>query len=104
MRDSNESLESNPASEKLTSSNDENQPSLLDLVPNYEKSWIHVPHLFKLNLAVLVIILSSTTSGYDASMLNGLQAVPKWSRDMGSPQGAVLGAMSNGELYNLYIN
>ena len=40
--------------------------------------------------------LSSTSSGYDGSMLNGLQIIGNWKDDMSHPTGAILGALSNG--------
>ncbi len=103
MSDSNESIPSHP--EKAIA---KPHQSLFDYMPNYDKPWYRVPHLLKLNLTLIVIMVSSTTSGYDSSMLNGLQSVAKWSNDMGKPQGAVLGAMSNGKFiffkFKYYMN
>ncbi len=75
------------------SENNGNSSSLFDLIPKYEKSWIHVPHLLRLNFAILVIFFSATTNGYDSSMLNGLQSLMKWYVDIGTPKAPAMGVL-----------
>ncbi|GLI80217.1 hypothetical protein PoHVEF18_008569 [Penicillium ochrochloron] len=60
-----------------------------------EKSWWRVPHLIKLNLLLLVPFLTSYVGGFDGSMLNGIQTVPKWQEDFNHPHGSLLGLMVN---------
>ncbi len=50
----------------------------VDVVPDYGKPWWKVPHLLRLNLCLLVPLLSSYVSGFDGSMMNGMQGVPSW--------------------------
>lgn len=80
------------------------ETSLFDLVPQYDKYWFKIPHLLRLNLCLLVIILSNASLGFDFSMLNGLQSVNKWMDDMGNPSGAVLGALSNGIYFGYFLS
>lgn len=61
-------------------------PQAVEDVNDYvytEGHWWQKGHLFKLNVAVFLITLSSTNNGYDGSMLNGLQSLPIWHEDMG---------------------
>lgn len=54
-------------------------PSKLhDVVPDLGKPWYKVPHLLKLNVLLLVPLVTSYLTGFDGSMMNGLQAVPVW--------------------------
>lgn len=39
--------------------------ALARVLPSYGKSWYRVPHLLKLNLVLLVPLLSSAVAGYD---------------------------------------
>ncbi|CAN6646957.1 hexose transporter Hxt11p [Trichomonascus vanleenenianus] len=68
-------------------------------LPDYGRPWYRVKHLLVLNLLLFIPMLSSTTNGYDGSMLNGLQSLPDWQSFFGSPQGAVLGALANGTTF-----
>jgi sugar porter (SP) family MFS transporter len=56
-----------------------------------------------LNLLLLVPLLSSTTGGYDGSMLNGLQALPQWGVYFGSPKGDTLGALASGVTFGWFL-
>lgn len=67
------------------------------------KSWWKVSYLRNLNLAIFIATLSSTTFGYDGSMLNGLQSLKIWYEKMGSPNGAILGALSNGTTFGMVL-
>lgn len=72
------------------------------------KRWWKTPHLLNLNFQIFVITLTSTTIGYDSSMLNGLQSLPEWQEKMGHPQGAILGALTSslvlgGVVASLYV-
>lgn len=46
--------------------------ALAKVLPQYGKPWYRVPHLLKLNLILLVPLLSSAVAGYDGmKMLAG---------------------------------
>ncbi|KAH8601507.1 glucose transporter HXT1 [Bisporella sp. PMI_857] len=57
-----------------------------DSVPWYKK-----PHLLRLNLMVVSLVMFSSANGYDGSLMNGLQALPQWREFMDNPKGAWLG-------------
>lgn len=66
---------------------------LEDVEPRYEKSWLFVPHLLKLNLLILVPLSASCLNGFDGGILNGFQSMETWTSYMGNPAGAILGAL-----------
>lgn len=68
--------------------------ALAKVLPSYGKRWYRVPHLLKLNLILLVPLLSSATAGYDGSMMNGLQATDSWKAYFGHPAGSRLGVVN----------
>jgi MFS family permease len=78
--------------------------TLKDVTPKLEKIWIKYPRLVQLNLLLLCAFLSQTATGYDGSMLNGMQALPQWEADFGSPSGGRLGAMVNGIVFGVLIS
>ncbi|KAG8672723.1 hypothetical protein FPOAC2_06126 [Fusarium poae] len=51
---------------------------LAAVLPDDQRPWWRVPHLLKLNLLLLVPLVSSGDIGYDGSMMNGLQTLPQW--------------------------
>lgn len=67
-----------------------------DLLTPLEKPWYKYKHLLRLNCALSIPMLTSATSGYDGSLLNGLQSLTVFMHTMGDPTGAVLGALANG--------
>lgn len=70
--------------------------TLQDVLPKRDKMWWNYPKLLKLNLLLLCAIISSVTNGYDQSMLNGLQIIPRWRKYFGNPTGQRLGTITNG--------
>ncbi|KAI8943380.1 hypothetical protein NX059_001395 [Plenodomus lindquistii] len=68
--------------------------ALAEVLPQTNKPWYRVPYLLRLNLLLLMPLMSSAVAGYDGSLMNGLQALPSWKRDFGNPQGHVLGAVN----------
>ncbi|PNS14603.1 High-affinity glucose transporter [Sphaceloma murrayae] len=68
--------------------------ALAAVLPQDSRSWWNVPNLRKLNLILLVPFLSSSVTGYDGSLMNGLQALPAWKRAFGNPQGYALGGVN----------
>jgi hypothetical protein len=67
------------------------------------KHWWQYPELVKLNLGLFSALLAWATTGFDGSMMNGLQAVPSWTTYFDHPAGARLGTMSNGFAYGNLI-
>lgn len=72
---------------------------LFDVLPKDDLPWYKKRHLLLLNLAMVVPYLSSTTNGYDGSMLNGLQSMDQWQDFFGKPTGYRLGSLSNGVIF-----
>ncbi|KAK6465612.1 putative hexose transporter [Scheffersomyces coipomensis] len=75
-------------------------------VDNYlylEKSWWNYSHFRWLHFYVFLITLTSTSNGYDGSMLNGFQSLETWNKHMGYPEGSILGALSNGTTFGSII-
>ncbi|KAM0275058.1 hypothetical protein ACHAQH_007619 [Verticillium albo-atrum] len=68
---------------------------LASVLPIDAKPWYRTPHLVKLNLLIMIPLISSASIGYDGSMMNGLQSLPQWRRFFGNPEGAILGAMNS---------
>ncbi|KFY85579.1 hypothetical protein V500_08297 [Pseudogymnoascus sp. VKM F-4518 (FW-2643)] len=60
-------------------------------LPEDERPWYKVPHLINLNLIILSLLMYSGTTGYDGSMMNGLQTFQQWQAFMDHPTGAWLG-------------
>lgn len=69
---------------------------LKDVIPDDRLPWYRDTTLWKLNLLLLCALLTQTATGFDASMLNGMQSLPQWRRFFGQPEGTRLGAMNFG--------
>lgn len=76
---------------KLTPVSDIVGPVIAEALPVYDKPWFKVPHLLKLNLLLVIPLLSSATAGYDGSLMNGLQSMETWRDYFGHPHGTMLG-------------
>jgi sugar porter (SP) family MFS transporter len=70
-----------------------------DILPVDTEPWYKKRHLLILNLMMIVPYMSSTTNGYDGSMLNGLQSMTQWESFFDSPEGTRLGSLSNGVIF-----
>ncbi|KAH8806007.1 general substrate transporter [Xylogone sp. PMI_703] len=70
--------------------------ALRDVIPKRTKPWWRDWTLLKLNTLLLCALLTQITSGYDGSMLNGMQSLPQWQKYFGRPTGTRLGAMTFG--------
>lgn len=66
------------------------------------RPWYKVGYLRKLVFAIFLVTLTSTNNGYDGSMLNGLQSLSHWQKEMGHPNGARLGHLSNGTNFGIF--
>lgn len=79
------------------------QWNLRDVLPHDGIPWYRKRHLLLLNLCMVVPYLSSTTNGYDGSMLNGLQSMSQWQAFFHLPTGARLGSLSNGVIFGTIL-
>jgi len=43
---------------------------------------------------ILASLITSSTNGYDGSMMNGLQSLPQWEGDFNNPSGSKLGLLN----------
>ncbi|CAG5150012.1 uncharacterized protein ALTATR162_LOCUS2519 [Alternaria atra] len=66
---------------------------LLVVLPD-SKPWYTKSHLIKLHFCILSLSLFSSANGYDGSLMNGLQALPRWDSFMETPAGAWLGFLN----------
>ncbi|SPN99268.1 related to hexose transporter protein [Cephalotrichum gorgonifer] len=89
---------SNPEESQLPSSGDDDFQGLClaDVIPTNRAPWYRDGTLWKLNLLLLCGLLTQTATGFDASMLNGMQSLPQWQEFFGKPMGTRLGAMTFG--------
>ncbi|KAJ5634257.1 general substrate transporter [Penicillium herquei] len=66
---------------------------LSDHLPDTGRYWFQQPHLRRLNLILLVPLLSSSVFGYDGSLMNALQSLQQWQEYFGNPSGSLLGTI-----------
>ncbi|KAJ5817207.1 hypothetical protein N7447_009440 [Penicillium robsamsonii] len=64
---------------------------LTSSLPQNTKSWWKTTHLIHLNSLIASLILFSGTLGYDISLMNSLQSLPRWQTFMAHPAGIKLG-------------
>jgi hypothetical protein len=76
--------------------NNNSELKVQDVVPKRAKMWWHYPFLVKLNILLLAGTFANIVSGYDGSMMNGLQSLPSWQNYFDKRSGQRLGTMSNG--------
>lgn len=69
------------------------------VLPQDAPPWYKQRHLIILNLLIIIPYFSSTTNGYDGSMLNGLQSMSQWQNFFNTPTGSRLGSLSNGVVF-----
>ncbi|EIN08369.1 hexose transporter [Punctularia strigosozonata HHB-11173 SS5] len=55
------------------------------------KKWYRNKRLVLLNAWIFLMLLTSSTNGYDGSMMNGLQSLDQWRGYFHNPQGGTLG-------------
>ncbi|KAH8891228.1 general substrate transporter [Thozetella sp. PMI_491] len=67
---------------------------MAQVLPQRTRSWVFEPHLLGLNLRLLVILMCASTLGFDATMMNGLQALPTWRNFFDNPSPALLGTIN----------
>ncbi|KAH8175653.1 sugar transporter domain-containing protein [Sarocladium implicatum] len=69
-------------------------PNLVSVLPHNAPRWYKQSSLLRLNLILLVPLLSSATIGFDGAMMNGLQTLPQWRNYFNSPNASLLGLMN----------
>ncbi|KAF9557487.1 hexose transporter [Agrocybe pediades] len=55
------------------------------------KVWYKNRRMLMLNACICLLLITSSTNGYDGSMMNGLQSVSAWEKEFNSPTGGTLG-------------
>ncbi|KAI5123250.1 hypothetical protein M0805_001339 [Coniferiporia weirii] len=63
---------------------------LLDPNRKFHNNW----RLICLNSWILLFLITSSTNGYDGSMMNGLQSLTQWENDFNHPTGGMLGLLN----------
>ncbi|KAF8192364.1 hexose transporter [Mycena galopus ATCC 62051] len=58
------------------------------------RTWYNNRRLITLNAWIALLLLTSTASGYDSSMMNGLQFLPNWQNYFGDPKNSKLGLLN----------
>ncbi|KAF8591697.1 general substrate transporter [Ramaria rubella] len=58
------------------------------------RPWWRNPRLVLLNTWIAILLITSSTNGYDASMMNGLQSLTQWEVAFNHPTGGRLGLLS----------
>ncbi|KAF9480316.1 general substrate transporter [Pholiota conissans] len=57
------------------------------------KPWYKNSRLILLNFWIVILLVTSSTNGYDGSMMNGLQSLPQWQQAFNHPTGGALGLL-----------
>lgn len=68
--------------------------AIASVLPDHGKPWYRVRHLLILNLLMILPLLSGASSGYDGSLMNGLQSMTTWKAQFNSPTGTLLGLIN----------
>jgi sugar porter (SP) family MFS transporter len=58
------------------------------------KKWYNNRRLITLNAWIFLMLITSSTNGYDGSMMNGLQTLPQWKQAFNNPDGGQLGLLN----------
>jgi sugar porter (SP) family MFS transporter len=55
------------------------------------RKWYNNKRIIVLNAWIVLLLITSSTNGYDGSMMNGLQSIDHWRLYFGDPKGGTLG-------------
>ncbi|TFK46860.1 general substrate transporter [Heliocybe sulcata] len=58
------------------------------------RKWYNNKRLLALNGWIVLLLITSSTNGYDGSMMNGLQSLPQWTSYFNNPSGSRLGLLN----------
>jgi sugar porter (SP) family MFS transporter len=59
-----------------------------------KRKWYNNRRLIALNAWIVLLLITSSTNGYDGSMMNGLQSLPQWENYFHNPTGGKLGLLN----------
>ncbi|KAH9900309.1 hypothetical protein F4778DRAFT_782413 [Xylariomycetidae sp. FL2044] len=66
---------------------------LASLPNNTHPQWWHDPSLRKLHLLLICLTICSVNSGFDGSLINNLQSLDTWKKDLNHPDANMLGVI-----------
>ncbi|KAF8839813.1 hexose transporter [Paxillus ammoniavirescens] len=58
------------------------------------RTWYNNRRIIVLNAWIVLLLITSSTDGYDGSMMNGLQSLPQWESAFGYPSGGKIGLLN----------
>lgn len=58
------------------------------------RKWYNNRRIIALNAWIVLLLITSSTNGFDGSMMNGLQALDQWKKDFNNPSGGKLGLLN----------
>ncbi|KLO06400.1 hexose transporter [Schizopora paradoxa] len=61
---------------------------------NPNRTWYSNKRIIILNAWIVLFLITSSTNGYDGSMMNGLQSLTQWETDFNFPHGSLLGLLN----------
>jgi sugar porter (SP) family MFS transporter len=61
---------------------------------NPDRKWYNNWRLIVLNAWITLFLITSSTNGYDGSMMNGLQSLTQWKEAFNNPSGGMLGLLN----------
>ncbi|KAL4257195.1 major facilitator superfamily protein [Pleurotus pulmonarius] len=61
---------------------------------DHSKPWYKNGRLILLNIWIAMLLVTSSTNGYDGSMMNGLQSLTQWNEAFNYPTGSKLGLLN----------
>ncbi|KAG6377566.1 hexose transporter [Boletus reticuloceps] len=59
-----------------------------------KRTWYNNRRLITLNAWIVLLLITSSTTGYDGSMMNGLQSLPQWESSFHNPSNGKLGLLN----------
>ena len=63
-------------------------------LPNHTDLPVLHPRIIILNAWIVLLLITSSTVGFDGSMMNGLQALTQWKSAFNDPGGSMLGLLN----------
>ena len=62
--------------------------------PNHADFSVLHPRIIILNAWIVLLLITSSTNGFDGSMMNGLQSLPQWQSAFNHPGSSMLGLLN----------
>ncbi|KAJ8489580.1 hypothetical protein ONZ45_g13527 [Pleurotus djamor] len=79
-----------PATAAVSPGAQDSYANVIDL----KRRWYNNRRIAALNGWIFLLLITSSTNGYDGSMMNGLQSLPQWQSVFGYPTGGKLGLLN----------